>query len=117
MASGSSVRQSWQTLSVCMLICAPAAGVVVLRHRPQTLELLALWMHRLVGDPGAGEGAALEAIVSPADSLDTTTDHSARILRPSHGNATLGVLPISLFANGHTYFVQHMFEVNIPASP
>ncbi|KAK9786808.1 hypothetical protein WJX73_009956 [Symbiochloris irregularis] len=87
-----------------------STSIVVLRHRPQTLELLSLWMQRLVSNPDTEDGAALESILSRAVIGNSTADASARVLGSHHGSATLGVLPISLFANGHTYFVQRLFE-------
>lgn len=118
-------RSSWLILQLACHAGCPwptmagiCAGILVLRHGDATSAAMSAWAKRLTTHSKENESAAFEALAMPQPAgrkAQKETNHAGlpaeRFFRGFGGSVSVGILAATGFANGHTYFVQRLFQV------
>ena len=86
-------------------------GVMFFRHSEQTREFVAAWVARLEADPKAWDQNEFNNLARSGLKESKTHPSSPGLFYGFRGRLVIGVLPVSAFASGHTYHVQHLYQV------
>jgi arabinosyltransferase len=86
-------------------------GVMFFRHSDQTRDFVAAWVAKLDADPNMWDQNAFNILVQSGFSEARTHPSNPSLFYGFRGKLVVGVLPVAAFASGHTYHVQHLFQV------
>ena len=85
-----------------------AANIGVMMFRPNTSSFVDAWVDALDKDPQYWDQNAFNDLFRVGMDLSDTRED--RLFKVYNETLLLGILPVSLFCSGHTYFVQNMPE-------
>ena len=102
-----------ETLEVPRLAGA-AYNIGIMFFRPKALELVKEWVEVIMADIHYWDQQAFNDLARRGA---TWEDEGHRLFKAYDGKLIMGILPTSTFANGNTFYVQHMFERLTGADP
>ncbi len=82
-----------------------------LRHSTWTHQFVNHWSEMLIRSPKANDHVLFNDLMKIGWDPNNLHPGSDRLVLAHGGNLTLGVLPVASFCNGHTYFIQKLYEV------
>lgn len=88
-----------------------AAGIVFFRHGRGSRKFLDGWDTALRRNASLTEQQAFNAVARAGVKPLKTHPDNWRVFYGMGRSVTFGILPASAFANGHSYFVQRLYEV------
>lgn len=88
-------------------------GVMFFRHSERTKEFVAEWVRKLDADENLWDQNAFNFLARAGFSNKNVHESNPRLFYGYHGKLVMGILPVSAFASGHTYHVQHLYQVLI----
>lgn len=86
-------------------------GIMFFRHSNGTREFVAEWVRQLNADAALWDQHAFNVLAREGFDPAKTHPSDAGLFYGFHGRLVIGVLPIAAFASGHTYHVQHLYQV------
>ena len=88
-------------------LAGAAANIGIMFFKPQALGLVKEWVDLIMKDSNYWDQNAFNDLFRKGV---TWSDIGGRLFKGYNGQLTLGILPTSTFASGHTFYVQRMFE-------
>lgn len=92
-------------------------GVMFFRHSDGTREFVSEWMRKLDVDENLWDQNAFNSLARAGFSSSKTHSSSPRLFYGYNGKLVVGILPVSAFASGHSYHVQHLYQVCSARAP
>lgn len=89
----------------------PCAGVLYARNCTRVSEFVTEWDSVLMGHVSRVAQIAFDTLVTMYTTPLQALAAGPRVATGPDSRIRVGVLPSHLFANGHTYFVQHLHKV------
>ena len=86
-------------------------GVMFFRHSDRTREFVDAWVATLDTDPKMWDQNAFNKLARSGFSESKLHPSHPSLFYGFRGKLVIGVLPIAAFASGHTYHVQHLYQV------
>lgn len=83
-----------------------AANIGIMMFRPNSSSFVDAWVNALDSDPNYWDQNAFNDLFRMGMTL--SVDRQDRLFKVYNETLLLGILPVSLFCSGHTYFVQNM---------
>ena len=87
------------------------AGVLYVRHSPESTIFVKEWDSMLAGSPDRVDQIAFNTLIARHTTPLRKSIRNDRLATGPKRQLTVGVLPVPLFMNGHTYFVQELYKV------
>jgi arabinosyltransferase len=87
-------------------------GVMLFRHSSRAREFVLEWVKKLDENPKLWDQKVFNDLARAGFSGKTHGSNS-RLFYGFHGKLVMGILPVSSFASGHTYHVQHLAQVSL----
>ena len=84
-------------------------GLLFFRHSPRVTKFVEAWSDLLESDETIWDQDAFNRLAY-GDGNVAQDDQNSRLAWGFNQTVTFGVLPVSSFASGHTYFVQQMYK-------
>jgi len=90
-------------------ICQTASniGMMWIRSTPGTIEMTQRWLEVIEGDPNKWDQVAFNDLKAEGKSCAGARDKDG-LMQAYNGKVLMGILPVALFSNGHTFYVQHL---------
>jgi len=85
-----------------------AFNIGVFLARVSAAPFIDAWDDALAAGNGTWDQAVFNEMLR--EGIDLTTDRPDNLFRAANGTVLMGVLPVDVFASGHTFFVQRMAE-------
>ena len=85
-----------------------AANIGVMLFRPASARFVDQWMEALDNDPAYWDQNAFNDLFKIGVLDEGFTSDKDRLFKVYNGTLRMGILPVSMFCSGHTYFVQDM---------
>ena len=87
-------------------LAGAAANIGIMFFKPRALDLVKEWVDLIMKDSNYWDQNAFNDLFRKGV---TWTDIGGRLFKGYNDQLTLGILPTSTFASGHTFYVQRMF--------
>jgi arabinosyltransferase len=86
-------------------------GVMFFRHSDGTREFVDEWLKQLDAEPALWDQNAFNNLARAGFHESKVHPSSKGLFYGFNGRLVIGVLPVASFASGHTYHVQHLYQV------
>jgi hypothetical protein len=87
-------------------------GVILFRHSERTRDFVLEWVKKLDEDPKRWDQNVFNDLARRGFS-GKVHESNDRLFYGYNGKLVMGILPVSSFASGHTYHVQHLAQVRL----